>query len=77
MVSLLGSRIPFPKTAGDAAASHDPRKPIAERYASKDAYLAEARRVADELVMNRYLLANDLSQVMGRMEQQWTQATGH
>ncbi|MFN7914139.1 MAG: alpha/beta hydrolase domain-containing protein [Vicinamibacterales bacterium] len=72
LVSLLGARLPFPKTAADAAASKDPRKAIAERYASKEAYLAQARRVADDLVAGGYLLATDVDRVMRRMEEQWT-----
>lgn len=75
LVSLLGSRIPFPKTAADAAATHDPRKPIAERYASKEAYMAEAKKAADSLVSGGYLLQGDEVQVMRRMEAQWAEAT--
>ena len=71
LVSLLGSRIPLPKTAAEAAAAHDPRKPIDERYPSRDAYMAAARQAADALVKNGYLLAGDADQVMKRMEQQW------
>ena len=43
LVSLLGSRIPFPKTANDAAASHDPRTSIAERYPSRESYLTQCQ----------------------------------
>ena len=75
LVSLLGSRIPFPKTAAEASASHDPRKPVAERYASKDAYMTQARQVADDLVKGGYLLPGDVAQVMRRMDAQWGEAT--
>ncbi len=71
LVSLLGSRIQFPKATADAAAAHDPRKPIAERYASREAYLSAAKQVVDRLVTERYLLAQDAGEVMQRMEQQW------
>jgi Alpha/beta hydrolase domain len=74
LVSLLGSRIPLPRTAADAAATHDPRKPVSERYASRDAYLAAGREAAGRLVKERYLLEGDLPQVMRRMEQQWTES---
>ena len=76
LVSLLGSRLPFPRTADEASARKDPRKPIASRYASKDAYLAAARRAADDLVKGGYLLRGDVDHVMRRMDEQWTASTG-
>jgi hypothetical protein len=76
LVSLLGSRIPFPKTAAEAAASHDPRKAIEERYPSRDAYMTTAKSVADGLVKDGYLLRQDVEQVMKRMEQQWDATVG-
>jgi hypothetical protein len=66
----------LPRTAADAAASHDPRKPISERYQSRDAYLAAARDAAARLVKERYLLEGDLEQVMRRMELQWSESVG-
>ncbi len=75
LVSLLGSRIPFPKTAAEASATKDPRTPVAERYPSREAYLAKAQAVCDELVKGGYLLIGDVPQVMRRMEQQWDVAS--
>jgi hypothetical protein len=74
LVSLLGSRIPFPRTAADAAASHDPRTAIADRYASREVYLTRARAAADGLVQKGFLLPADVDPVMRRMEQQWAEA---
>jgi hypothetical protein len=74
LVSLLGSRIPFPRTTAAAAADGDPRKPIEERYPSKERYLGAAQEAADRLVKSGYLLKDDVGQVMRRMEQQWTEA---
>lgn len=76
LVSLLGSRIPFPKSAADAAASKDPRKAVTERYPSRDAYLAKAKQATDELVKGGYLLAGDVQQVMKRMDDQWNASVG-
>jgi hypothetical protein len=76
LVSLLGSRIPFPRTAADAAAAHDPRKPVSERYASRDAFLAAAKEASEKLVKERYLLEADRPWVMHRMEQQWSESVG-
>jgi hypothetical protein len=68
---LLGSYIPFPATAAVRAANHDPRAAIAERYASKQAYLDKVRAAADKLVAQRYLLAEDLPAVLERAGEHW------
>jgi hypothetical protein len=75
LVSLLGSRIPFPKTPTDRGEGEDPRRSIAERYSSHDAYVSAAKKAADDLVAAGYLLPQDEPQVMKRMEDQWTVAT--
>jgi hypothetical protein len=75
LVNLLGSAIPLPQTKGEREAAHDPRKSVEERYPSRDAYLASARQVEETLVKDRLLLADDLPQVMKRMEEQWTVAS--
>jgi hypothetical protein len=74
LVSLLGSRIPFPKTAADSERDRDPRRSIAERYPSHDAYMTAAKKAADELVGSGYLLSQDEVQVLKRMEDQWVAA---
>ena len=71
LVSLLGSRIPLASMSAQAAANHDPRKSIADRYASRDAYLASAKQATETLVRGGYLLAQDVEQVMLRMQAQW------
>jgi alpha/beta hydrolase family protein len=75
LVNLLGAAIPLPRTKSEREATHDPRKSVEERYASRDAYLASARQVADALVRDRLLLADDVAQVMKRIEEQWTAAS--
>ncbi len=56
IVSLQGSFFPFPLTKADREKSGDPRLSIAERYPSRDAYLAKVKASADALVKRRYLL---------------------
>jgi hypothetical protein len=68
---LLGSYIPFPATADARAAVKDPRTAIAERYASKQDYLDKVRAAADKLVAERYLLAEDVPQVVERAGRHW------
>jgi hypothetical protein len=68
---LLGSYVPFPATAGGGSAPHDPRAPIADRYASKAAYLERVRAAGEKLVAGRYLRAEDLPTVMARAGAHW------
>jgi hypothetical protein len=68
---LLGSYLPFPATAEARAAANDPRAAIAERYASKQAYLDKVHEAADALVAQRYLLAEDLPAVLDRAGNHW------
>jgi hypothetical protein len=70
LVSLMGSSIPFAKSAADRQAS-DPRKSIAERYPSKDRYMELTREHLTKLVREGYLLAEDEAAVMKRAEEQW------
>jgi hypothetical protein len=73
---LLGSYIPFPATAAARTAAKDPRAAIAERYASKQAYLDKIRAAADKLVADRFLLADDLPAVLDRAGRHWDLTTG-
>jgi hypothetical protein len=75
LARLTGSEIPFAKTAADRKG--DPRRSLAERYPSKDAYLAQARAHCDTLVAGAYLLADDVPLVMKRMDEQWELVAGH
>ena len=71
LVNLLGSAVPLSRTKAERDAKHDPRRSIEERYASHEAYQASARQVAETLVKDGYLLADDVPQVMKRIEDQW------
>ena len=71
LVSLMGASIPFPPTASARQATNDPRQSMAERYASKDKYLALAQAHCEKLVAEGCLLAADIPRVMKRIEAQW------
>lgn len=60
ILEYLGSTVPLARTAAERAAAADPRPSVAERYASRAAYLAEVRTAAERLVEGRYLLAGDV-----------------
>jgi alpha/beta hydrolase family protein len=71
IVNLMGSYIPFALTNTDREAHKDPRLSIQERYRDRDDYLAKLRAAAQELVKGRYLLQEDIDNVIKRGEQQW------
>ena len=73
-VAFEVSYIPFVKTAAEREKSSDPRKSIAERYASRDDYLLLYSKVTDELVKQRWILPEDREAVIHRGEQEWDAA---
>jgi hypothetical protein len=77
IVNLLGSYIPFARTRADRDARKDPRLSIQERYRDQDDYLAKLRAAAGELVKGRYLLPEDVENVVKRGRLQWEFVTGH
>ena len=68
---LFGFTLPFPRTSEERAATGDPRRPIAERYASKDDYLAQVRQAAEAMVQQGYLLAEDVDGCIKGADQRW------
>lgn len=74
-VAFLGSYIPFPKTAEERQKSGDPRKSIAERYAGRDEYMAQYTKAVDDLIQQRWILAEDKPAVLKRGEMEWVVAT--
>ena len=69
------SCIPFPKSAADREKSGDPRKSVAERYSSRDDYLAHYTAALDDLIKQRWILPEDRDPMLHRAEQEWTEAT--
>jgi hypothetical protein len=72
---LLGSYIPFARTKVDRQANNDPRASIEERYRDMDDYLQKVRAHAQKLIEERYLLQEDLDDIMTRAKNVWTYAT--
>ena len=70
-VSFLGSFFPLPKTKGDAEAASDPRKPIAERYPSREEYLRKFEEAAAKLAAEGYLLEEDIGALVARGGEEW------
>ena len=69
--TLIGAMIPFPTTREARLAAGDPRRAIAERYASRDDYLEQVRQATQILVREGYLLAEDVEEVLSQAAQHY------
>jgi hypothetical protein len=68
LASLMGSYIPFPRTAEECRRTGDPRKSIEERYASFDEYKKRCEAACAELVKQRYMLQEDADRFLKSRE---------
>jgi len=75
-VSFEGSYLPFPRTAAERRRTGDPRRSIAERYASRADYMERYRSAVDELVRERWILPEDGAALVHRGEEEWAVAMG-
>jgi hypothetical protein len=71
--AFVGSFIPFARTAEERKKSGDPRKSVAERYATHEDYLARFTKALDELVAARWILAEDRSAMLQLAEREWAE----
>jgi len=71
LMAMMGSTLPFARTAAARAAARDPRRAIEERYAGRDDYLARVRSDAQVMVAARHLLAEDVDAVVERAGSLW------
>ncbi len=74
-VSFEASYLPFPKTAADRQKAADPRRSIAERFSSRDDYLARYSAALDDLIKQRWILPEDREAMLHRAAQEWDEAT--
>jgi len=75
-VSFLGSFIPFARTEAEREKSGDPRPSVAERYGSREQYMAKFGDAAMKLIKGRFLLKEDLAAVLERGEREWKDLAG-
>ena len=73
--ALLGSYVPFARTRAERDARHDPRLSIEERYRDRDEYLQRIRAAATALVKERFILDQDVEDVVQRATRHWDYAT--
>ncbi|NVN88729.1 MAG: hypothetical protein HXX15_21845 [Rhodopseudomonas sp.] len=66
--TLGGSFIPFAATRQERLAIGDSRPSIEERYPTKEAYVAAFKKAANDLVAQRFLLADDASRLIQEAE---------
>jgi hypothetical protein len=71
LLVFAGGTLPFAPDEGSREETGDPRPSIAARYASKDDYLARVRQAAEQLVRERYLLAEDVDVCVGQASKFW------
>ena len=70
-VDMLGSTVPFARTAAERSASGDRRLSIEERYDGRDDYLGRARAAAGDLVEAGWLLDGDVETVVASAARCW------
>jgi hypothetical protein len=74
-VAFEASYLPFPKTAADRLKTGDPRLSIAERYTDRDEYLTSYKEEVDDLIEQRWILAQDRAALLYRGELEWSEST--
>ncbi|NNF26596.1 MAG: hypothetical protein HKN73_05140 [Gemmatimonadetes bacterium] len=68
---FTGTWIPFAPSDGVAGALGDPRPSVAAAYGSKDDYMKRARAAARDLVLEGFLLSEDVPRALARAEELW------
>ena len=71
----IGSYVPFARTRADRERAGDPRLSIEERYRNRDEYLGKYAAAALELVDRRYLLAEDMADLLKHAAEHYGWAT--
>jgi hypothetical protein len=72
---LVGGFEPLALTKAQREASGDARPSIAERYMNREDYLARVKRAADDLVQQRFMRSEDVTEVVQRAGRIWDAVT--
>jgi hypothetical protein len=75
VVALLGAYVPLARTKAEREARRDPRPSIEERYKGRDEYVQRIRTAAEALVKERFILEQDVEDVVQRATRHWEYAT--
>jgi hypothetical protein len=73
--SQTGSQAPFARTKTEREKTGDPRRSISERYSSKFQYEGRIEAAARQLVSQRFLLEDDVDDVVRLAGRHWDQVT--
>jgi hypothetical protein len=71
LLVFAGATLPFARTRGDRERAGDPRPSIAERYATREDYLARVRDAARALAKGGYLLEEDVETSAALAARMW------
>jgi hypothetical protein len=71
LLYFAGATLPFARTRAEREKVGDPRPSIAERYRSRDDYLAQVREAAKALVAEGYLLDEDIDTSLAYAARFW------
>jgi hypothetical protein len=71
MLYFAGATLPFPRTRSERERKGDPRLSVAERYRSRDDYLARVREAAQRLVRDGYMLEDDVETSLAFAARYW------
>jgi len=71
MLYFAGATLPFARTRAERERTGDPRPSIAERYRSREDYLARVREAANRLVRDGYLLEEDIETSLTFAARSW------
>ena len=69
LARLSGSYFKFPRTLDHRKAGGDPRPSVAERYTTRGAYLSKVAEAALKLERERFLLKEDVVEILRRAAQ--------
>ncbi len=75
IVALLGGYVPLARARAERDARHDPRLSIEERYTGREDYLQRIRAAATALVKERFILEQDVEDLVQRATRHWDYAT--
>ncbi len=76
MVGSIGTFVPLPATENVKMITADPRPSLEALYGSRNAFLGQVQRAAEEMVTERLLLEEDVERVVQRARIMWNWIMG-
>jgi hypothetical protein len=76
LIAMIGSYIPFAKTKAEREKNGDPRLSLEERYKDRADYLKKVEAAANEMVKQRYLLAEHVKPIVDKAGEHWDWTMG-